>query len=163
MFANKLHAEAYEFMLRKDYSAALDLFDRSISEHPTHPDLYADRAFCNLHLQKKEACLNDLNAAIKLQPAYAYRYSCRAFVKQLFGDAVGAKTDYAHALKLDPTERIAKHNHTIDGLNSIQQLINPESIRAQFMKTFIEFQKQFPSIEEQKKFLHFLKNGAKNK
>lgn len=163
MFANKLHAEAYELMLKKEYSAALELFNRSINEQATHPDLLADRAFCYLHLQKKDECLDDLTAAIKLQPAYAFRYSCRAFVKQLFGDSVGANADYTHALKLDPTERIAKHNHTIDGLNSVQQLINPENVRAQIMKTFIEFQKQFPSIEEQKKFLHFLKNGAKNK
>lgn len=163
MFANKLHAEAYELMLRKEYSAALELFNRSIIEQPTHPDLFADRAFCNLHLQKKDDCLNDLSKAIELQPLYAYRYSCRGFVKQLLGDKTGAKVDYTQALKLDPKERIALNNHSIEGLNSSKKLINPESVRAQFMKTFIEFQKQFPSIEDQKKFLHFLKNGAKNK
>jgi hypothetical protein len=84
-------------------------------------------------------------------------------VKQLLGDFVGANADYSSALQLDPKEKIALSNRTINEFDSTITLLNPETLRAQFLKTFIEFQKQFPTIEEQKKFLHFLKNGAKNK
>lgn len=163
MFANKLHANAYELILKRDYSGALTLLSQAIAEGIIHPDLYQDRAFCYLHLQQKEDCLSDLDKAISLQANYSYRYSCRAFAKQLFGDVVGAKVDYEQALKLDPTDKIALTNKSFERITSETPLMNPEQIRAQILKTFIEFQKQFPSIEDQKKFLHFLKNGAKNK
>jgi tetratricopeptide (TPR) repeat protein len=171
MFANKLHAEAYELMLRNQYSAALDVYNSAIEKQLAHSDLptnlmadlYCDRAFCQLHLQQQEASLQDLDKAILLQPTYAFRYSCRAYVKQLFGDFIGANADYSSALQLDPKEKIALSNRTINEFDSTITLLNPETLRAQFLKTFIEFQKQFPTIEEQKKFLHFLKNGAKNK
>lgn len=163
MFANNLHANAYELILKRDYSSALPLLSQAIAEGMVHPDLFQDRAFCFLHLQQKEECLSDLDKAISLQPKYSYRYSCRAFAKQVFGDIIGAKVDYAYALTLDPRDKIALTNNSLDTSKNEATLLNPEQIRAQLLKTFIEFQKQFPSIEDQKKFLHFLKNGAKNK
>lgn len=161
MFANKSHARAFELYLKKDFLEALERFNEAIAESPGHPDLHSDRGFCYLHLGKKSECMTDLKEAMQLQPAYAYRYSSLGFVNQLSGNTDAARMNYEKALQLDPKESIALHNLQIIDKPSVTPLINPEEIRIKILKTYIEFTKQFPNPEDQRKLIHFLKKQAK--
>jgi Flp pilus assembly protein TadD len=161
MFANKSHAGAFELYIKKDFQEALKAFDEALLLNPLHADLYADRAFCLWHLGNFEGSANDLAKAIELQPAYAFRYSCLGFLQQLNGKKEAAKMNYTKALELDPKESVALHNMKLIDKPSVTPLINPEDIRKKILQTYIEFTKQFPNSEEQRKLIHFLKNKAK--
>jgi hypothetical protein len=103
MFANKSHAEAYQFQLKKQFKEAIDMYNQALS------------------------------------------------------------ADYKKALAIDPRDTIAINNAPQLLQKSTVPLVNPAVIRAKILSSYLEFQKRFPSSEEQKKFLHFLKNGAQNK
>jgi tetratricopeptide (TPR) repeat protein len=145
------------------FSDALPIYNSANDETQNHPDIIADRAFCHFHLRNIESCLTDLKKAQELQPKYALRYSCLGYVYQLTGQQQEAKGWYKKALQLDPKESVALHNLGMIEKPSIQPLMNPELIRKKILKTFIEFHKQFPNPEDQKKMIDFLRNGAKNK
>jgi tetratricopeptide (TPR) repeat protein len=161
MFANKSHAQAFELCLKNDFKAALDLYDQAIIQTPGHPDLLSDRAFCLLRRGKNNECIHDLNEALKIQPGYAYRYSSLGFIYHVTGDNQNAKKNYQQALELDPKETIAVHNIGFTDSPSVTPLINPENIRKKILKTYIEFTRQFPNTEDQKKLIQFLRNQAK--
>jgi tetratricopeptide (TPR) repeat protein len=163
MFANKSHAEAYQFQLKKQFKEAIDMYNQALIESPEHADCHADRAFCYLQLGKINESIKDFSAAISLQPQYGFRYSCRGFVYQISKQAEMASADYKKALAIDPRDTIAINNAPQLLQKSTVPLVNPAVIRAKILSSYLEFQKRFPSSEEQKKFLHFLKNGAQNK
>jgi len=68
MFANKSHAEAYQFQLKKSFDDAIEMYQKAISESPEHADCYADRAFCYLQQGKIDESISDFTQAIRLQP-----------------------------------------------------------------------------------------------
>jgi tetratricopeptide (TPR) repeat protein len=163
MFANKSHAEAYQFQLKKQYQEALEIYNQALIESPEHADCHADRAFCYLLLGKINESIKDFSAAILLQPHYGFRYSCRGFVYQISQQAEKASADYNKALSIDPRDTIASNNAPQLLQKSTVPLVNPAVIRAKILSSYLEFQKRFPTSEEQKKFMHFFKNGAQNK
>lgn len=110
MFINEKHQQAVEHMKSGLYSEALLLFDQLIEAHVPHADLYADRGVLFLHMEQQDRCFNDLDYAIVLQPDYAYRYACRAFAKNHFGDIESAIRDYNKAIELEPDDAIAHNN-----------------------------------------------------
>jgi len=163
MFANKSHAEAYQFQLKKSFDDAIKMYQQAISESPEHADCYADRAFCFLQHGKISESISAFPHAIRLQPQYGFRYSCRGFVYQISNQTELAAADYKKALSIDPKDTIACNNASQLLQKSTIPLVNPAVIRAKILSTYLEFQKRFPSVEAQKKFLHFLRNGAQNK
>lgn len=93
----------------KDFSAAVDLFTKAI-EKEENPYIYYERALSYLHLRQAQASLTDLNTACSLQPENPFRYSSRAYVKEIVGDLTGAKADYEKCLELDPNDAVALNN-----------------------------------------------------
>jgi len=163
MFANKLHAEAYQFQLKKSFDEAIELYNQAVTESPEHPDCYADRAFCFLQQGKIDESISDFSQAIRLQPQYGFRYSCRGFVYQIDNQIELAATDYKKALSLDPKDTIASNNAPQLLQKSTVPLVNPAVIRAKILSTYLEFQKRFPTLEEQQKFMQFIQNKTQRK
>lgn len=163
MFANKSHAEAYQFQLKKSFDEAIEMYNQAITESPDHADCYTDRAFCFLQQGKVDESITDFSKAIKLQPQYGFRYSCRGFAYQISNQTELASVDYKKALAIDPRDTIASNNAPQLLQKSTLPLVNPAVIRAKILSTFLEFQKRFPSLEEQQKFMQFIQNKTQRK
>lgn len=163
MFANKSHAEAYQFQLKKSFDEAIEMYNQAITESPDHADCYADRAFCFLQQGKVDESITDFSKAIQLQPQYGFRYSCRGFAYQISNQTELASADYKKALAIDPRDTIASNNSPQLLQKSTVPLVNPAVIRAKILSTFLEFQKRFPSLEEQQKFMQFIQNKTQRK
>jgi len=110
MFANKTHEQAHETLKDGKIEESILLYSAALEEYPNHCDILSDRGVAYLHKKDKENCFKDLNRAMELQPDYAYRYACRAFAKNNFGDIDGAVKDYERAVELDPTDAVAHNN-----------------------------------------------------
>lgn len=163
MFANKSHAEAYQFQLKKSFDEAIEMYNLAITESPDHADCFADRAFCFLQQGKVNESITDFSKAIQLQPQYGFRYSCRGFAYQISNQTELAAADYKKALAIDPRDTIASNNAPQLLQKSTVPLVNPAVIRAKILSTFLEFQKRFPSLEEQQKFMQFIQNKTQRK
>ncbi|VAW29364.1 hypothetical protein MNBD_BACTEROID06-945 [hydrothermal vent metagenome] len=57
-----------------------------------------------------KAALKDFDKAVDLEPKNAYRYSCRAFIKDYYKDYKGALADYNKAIEIDPEDAITHNN-----------------------------------------------------
>ncbi len=109
MFINQKHESADKELKAGNVEVAIAIYTELIQQYE-HPDLYSDRGVAFLHLKNAEACFSDLNQAIELQPDYAFRYACRAYAKNNFGDLDGAIEDYNKAIELDPNDAVAHNN-----------------------------------------------------
>jgi tetratricopeptide (TPR) repeat protein len=110
MFANKIHEQGHEIMLKGDHASAIELYTKALLIDVDHPDILSDRGVCYLHLKNKEEALSDFNSALELQPEYGFRFSARAYAKDFFGDTEGAIADYEMAIQLDPDDAVAYNN-----------------------------------------------------
>lgn len=110
MFINELHQRADQELKSGNIAEAILLYDRLIAEFPGNPDLHSDRGVAHLHQKNVTACFFDLDLAVNLQSDYAFRYACRAFAKNHFGDLEGAIVDYEKAVELDPDDAVAHNN-----------------------------------------------------
>lgn len=111
MFTNQIHEEAHLSLKAGNIEKAIVLYTKALELHPEDLNILSDRGVAYLHAKNKELCFKDLNLAIKLQPDYAFRYACRAYAKNHFGDIDGALEDYAIAVKLDPDDAVAQNNY----------------------------------------------------
>jgi tetratricopeptide (TPR) repeat protein len=110
MFANIIHQEGHDFMIKGDYLKAIDCFSMALLQHPDHADIYSDRGVSYLHLKMETEAMADFNYALKLQPDYGYRYAARAYAKDFFGDTEAAIEDYEKAIELDPEDAVSYNN-----------------------------------------------------
>jgi tetratricopeptide (TPR) repeat protein len=110
MFANKTHQLAEKALKEGKIEKAIALYTEALLENPDHCDIISDRGVAYLHLNNKVKCFEDLNRAIELQPNYSFRFACRAYAKNNFGDIDGAIEDYTIAVELDPDDAIAHNN-----------------------------------------------------
>lgn len=110
MFANKTHQLAEKALKEGKIEKAIALYTEALLETPDHCDIISDRGVAYLHLNNKVKCFEDLNRAIELQPNYSFRFACRAYAKNNFGDIDGAIEDYTIAVELDPDDAIAHNN-----------------------------------------------------
>ncbi|MFT6323743.1 MAG: tetratricopeptide (TPR) repeat protein, partial [Halieaceae bacterium] len=82
----------------------------ALEKDPGNPEILYQRAMCYFHLKKKTLALIDADSAVEMQPNYSFRYACRAFMRDSFGDVLGAIQDYKEAVNLDPEDAIAYNN-----------------------------------------------------
>lgn len=110
MYINSYHKRADEFMDQQKYDKALAAFNKALEKNPSHPVILSQRGVLFLHMNKKKRCMEDLDAALALEPDNSYRYASRAYAKDFFGDLNGAIADYEIAVKLDPEDAVAHNN-----------------------------------------------------
>jgi tetratricopeptide (TPR) repeat protein len=51
-----------------------------------------------------------MDSAVEMQPNYGFRYSSRAYMRDSFGDVIGAIQDYKEAIKLDSEDAVSYNN-----------------------------------------------------
>ena len=110
MFANKKHEAADKELKNENNDRAIILYTEALTLTPNDCNILSDRGVAYLNLKDKELCLKDLDLAIELQPNYSFRYACRAYAKQHFGDKNGAIIDYQKAIDLDPEDSVSHNN-----------------------------------------------------
>lgn len=163
MFANKEHEAAYDLMQSGQDSKSLDLFAEALLKSPEDPDVLTDRAIAKLHLKNIESALIDINKAVQMQPGYSFRYTVRAYIRQINNDLEGARSDYQKALELHMKDPIALNNLQIIDGKIKAEILNPEHQRHQNVETYRQLVTYFPDSEQFKNFMHHMKNGARNK
>ena len=110
MFTNKTHEKAHEALKNEEIDLSIELYTKALEQNPNDCNILSDRGVAYLHAGNKELCFKDLNRAIELQPDYSFRYACRAFAKNNFGDLDGAILDYEKAVQLDKDDAVAHNN-----------------------------------------------------
>ncbi len=109
-YLNPEHEKAVEQLKNGSYALALEHIHAALQVHKSHPVLLAERGTIYMYLKMKNEALEDMDLAVYLQPNNPYRYSSRAYVKDFFGDTLGAIEDYEKCLELDPEDIIAMNN-----------------------------------------------------
>ena len=109
MSNNPFFIEGQKLYKAKKFSEAIENFSKAI-EKEENPYIYYERGMSYLHSRNFSLALSDLNTAAELQPENPFRFSSRAYVKDLMGDYIGAVEDYERCLKLDPNDAVALNN-----------------------------------------------------
>ena len=107
---NKAFENGEEKYKARDFEGAIMDFTLALEKDPGNPEILYQRAMSYFHLGKKSLTLIDLDEAVEMQPNYAFRYSSRAFMRDSFGDVIGAIKDYKEAINLDPEDAISYNN-----------------------------------------------------
>ncbi len=89
----------------KDYTSALAYFDLAITENPSNPALYYDRAQAYVGLGKADA-FADFDKIIELNPDYdlGYFYLQRGLASYSFGDINQSIRDFEKAIQYRPDD-----------------------------------------------------------
>jgi Flp pilus assembly protein TadD len=98
-----------EFYKAQKFNDAIAEFSIAISKEE-NPYIYYERAMAYVHNNNLKLALADLNVAAELQPENPFRFSSRAYIKDLAGDTLGAVEDYEKCIALDDTDAIAHNN-----------------------------------------------------
>ena len=93
-----------------EWAPALTAFDALLEQGIRDGNLIHDRAVCLFQLGRKKEALEQLDAAVALEPDNPYRYSSRAWIRAALKDVDGAIADYRKALDLDPDDAITLNN-----------------------------------------------------
>jgi len=107
---NKAFENGEEKYKERDYEGAVIEFTMALEKDPGNPEILYQRAMAYFHLQKKSLALMDMDQAVEMQPNYSFRYSSRAFMRDSYGDVIGAIDDYKTAIELDPEDAISYNN-----------------------------------------------------
>jgi tetratricopeptide (TPR) repeat protein len=70
---------------RQDYAAALDIFRRILAEHPEFADVRHSAGLCLVFLGRPDEALEQIDAALAINPAYIEAHVNRALVLQELG------------------------------------------------------------------------------
>ena len=87
---------------RRQYEAALDQYDWSLTLHPDHPDALAARATTYAELGRWDEALADFNRALELRPDFPAALSNRAVAYKELGRHDEALADLNQSLELRP-------------------------------------------------------------
>lgn len=107
---NKAFNKGEERYKERDYEGAVIEFTLALESDPGNPEIIYQRAMSYYHLQKKSLALMDMDSAVEMQPNYSFRFASRAFMRDAFGDVIGAIADYKRAIELDPEDAISYNN-----------------------------------------------------
>lgn len=146
---NKAFENGEEKYKARDFEGAVVDFTLALEKDPGNPEIHYQRAMCYFHLKKKTLALLDADSAVEMQPNYSFRYACRAFMRDSFGDVIGAIQDYKEAISLDPEDAIAYNNLGIledkMGRRSISQGYYDKADKLMDVKTNSEMKKVMDS------------------
>lgn len=98
------------YLKQKKWKAAIALLDELLLRFPSNADFVGQRGVTHFSRGDVKSAIADMERAIELEPDYAYRYACRAYVKERTGDLHGAIEDYEWAVRLDPEDEVAQNN-----------------------------------------------------
>ncbi len=87
------YEKANVFYYKKEYSSALNLLNTAIQLQPKKKHLLANRASVYAELGKKNECIADFNAALKISGFDPYLCLSRCVAFNRFGDMTGAMRD----------------------------------------------------------------------
>lgn len=107
---NKAFENGEEKYKGRDFDGAIMDFTIALERDPGNAEILYQRAMCYFHLKKKGLALIDMDSAVEMQPNYSFRYASRAFMRDAFGDVLGAINDYKEAITLDPEDAISYNN-----------------------------------------------------
>lgn len=107
---NKAFENGEEKYKERDFDGAIMDFTLALERDPGNAEILYQRAMCYYHLKKKSLALLDMDSAVEMQPNYSFRYASRAFMRDAFGDVMGAIQDYKEAIALDPEDAISYNN-----------------------------------------------------
>lgn len=93
-----------------DHFVAIELFSLVLAEDPKDANALSQRAVCYLNIGNYSKSMDDINAAIAVDPEYGYYYQCRAYIKASMKDYESSIKDYEKAVELDPQDSIAYNN-----------------------------------------------------
>lgn len=85
----------------KNYTGAIQDFNKAIELNPKHKLAYSDRGIAKFGLGDYQEAIKDYNKAIDLDPKYASPYYNRGLVKDYLKDCKGAIRDYNISIDLD--------------------------------------------------------------
>ena len=88
----------------KEYSQALEDFDRAVALRPDLPGAYFNRALAKLELGDVNGAVSDLTFCLTLKGAPSRAWFVRAKAKRRLGDIAGFRLDLAEGLKHEPDE-----------------------------------------------------------
>ena len=112
-----VYTQASNMIDKRDYKGAIALLDTYLNAHP------ADARYLVLRGDAKDdtgvhiAALVDYDAAIRINPNYAYAYATRAGTEMELGRYDAASTDATKALALDPNQDMALRVRAISNID----------------------------------------------
>lgn len=114
-----LRAQAYSELSylaaeRGDMGTCIDLASNAIKANPKYYGGWMNRSTCEIAKRKFSAALNDLDAAIQLEPDWPEAYLNRAQVNAELHDCRKANEDAEKAIQIAPASEKQAHNITAE-------------------------------------------------
>ncbi len=98
----ELIEHGYGGLARGDYREAIRVFTEVIGRNPSSPDAYCGRGIALLRRELLRVAVDDLSAALRLDPDYAEAVRQRARAYFLLNDYNWAMADCRRAIRLEP-------------------------------------------------------------
>ncbi len=86
----------------KQYTRAIEDFDRAIRLEPGDAVAYNNRGFAYINLKQSARAIEEFDQAIRLDPGYAFAYNNRGAAYSFLTQYARAIEDYDQAVRLDP-------------------------------------------------------------
>jgi len=98
-----------ELITSQKHEKALTLIEEALKSKTNNVDLIGLKGVALFHLRDL-TCLQWMDKAVLLEPKNPFRYSSRAYIKDVLGATEDAVKDYITAIELDPLDHIAYNN-----------------------------------------------------
>jgi len=89
------------------YAEALQDLDQAVARDGSRPDTWVFRAAALRHLDRTDEAMHDIEHALSLQPHHAEALLERGILRQLKGDAAGARADWQETIRVAPDSAAA--------------------------------------------------------
>jgi tetratricopeptide (TPR) repeat protein len=108
-----LQAIAEVHLLKRDLSAALELYDRLVDEYPDSPKLWNERGVCLQQAGRRDAAIESYKRAIDVDEAYALAWNNRGVAEAQVPDLEAASDAFREALRHKPDLVSARLNFAL--------------------------------------------------
>jgi tetratricopeptide (TPR) repeat protein len=105
-YAGGYHSRGLVALRQRDYPRALADLNRAAEMVPDSADVFLNRALAHQGLREFQEGLADLETALKLGAPRSRALLMRARMRELSGDAAGAKKDLADGMRENPTDEL---------------------------------------------------------